>query len=56
MHSKGRMIIGVLFIIMACYGSQASAATDDEMKKNLKLADDITKETIVGPGSVQEPG
>ena len=34
---------------VTCFAAQS----DPNLEKQLKLADDITKETIVGPGSVQ---
>ena len=39
----------LLISVMPCFATQ----NESDLDKQLKLADDITKETIVGPGSVQ---
>ncbi len=50
-HGKRILIVTGLLIATAisCFAAQNNSLLD----KQLKLADDITKETIVGPGSIQ---
>ena len=54
MKSQGKFLVFsaialLLLISMPCFAAQSNST----LTKQLKLADDITKETIVGPGSVQ---
>ncbi|MEA2061267.1 MAG: hypothetical protein U9P10_12330 [Thermodesulfobacteriota bacterium] len=41
------LVLASVMVCLTCF------AQDEDLKKQLDLADDITKETIVGPGSVQ---
>ena len=43
------ILIGILFLVL----SNGWADEKSDMKKELDLADDITKETLIGPGNVQ---
>ena len=50
---KGIRLVALLAVGMLVFSMGIAAAAEEDMKKQLELADDITKETIVGPGSVQ---
>lgn len=52
MKTQFRLVALLAAGIMVLFLGIATAA-EEEIKEQLKLADDITKETIVGPGSVQ---
>ncbi len=50
---KGIRLMALLAAGMLVLSMGIATAAEEDMKKQLELADDITKETIVGPGSVQ---
>ena len=53
MKNHGKFMALVTALLLASAISCFAAQIDSDLDKQLKLAEDITKETIVGPGSVQ---
>ena len=53
MENHGKFIVLAIALLLACANPCFAAQSGSDLDKQLKLADDITKETIVGPGSVQ---
>jgi len=55
MNAINRLTISLCCLAMVLWSKPIGAVerTKEEMKKDLALADDITKESIAGPGKIQ---